>query len=96
MGVSFLFIALIFSRRNRLEYVIRNIFFISSIMAIKSLFILALIHRSELEYRYEVVAIVINWITLFVSGILLSLLFKREDRVLSKENANLIGGIKTV
>ncbi|MDX9800293.1 MAG: hypothetical protein RBT69_03025 [Spirochaetia bacterium] len=93
MGVAFLFIAFTFSRRNRLEHVIRNIFFISSVMVIGSLFLFALIYRSELEYRYEVFAIVIDWITLIVSGILLSVFFKREDRVLSKEEANRIGGI---
>lgn len=93
MGVSFLFLAFIFSRLNRLERVIRFIFFISSIMVIGSLFIFALIYGSDLEYRYEVFTIVIDWITLIISGILLSLIFRRENQVLSKENANLIGGI---
>jgi len=93
MGVAFLFIALVFSRRKRLESVIRYIFIISSVLAVGSLIVLALLYRSDLEYRYEVVVIVIDWITLIVSGALLSLFFKRAGRVISKEEANRIGGI---
>ena len=35
---------------------------------------------SDLEYRYEVVAILIDWITLIVSGVLLSVFFRRAGR----------------
>jgi len=92
MGVAFLFIALVFSRRKRLENVIRYIFIISSVLAVGSLILLALVYGSDLEYRYEVVVIVIVWITLIVSGALLSLFFKRAG-LISKEEANRIGGI---
>ena len=92
MGVAFLFIALVFSRRKRLENVIRYIFIISSVLAVGSLILLALVYGSDLEYRYEVVVIVIVWITLIVSGALLSLFFKRAG-LISKEVANRIGGI---
>ncbi|WP_457549536.1 hypothetical protein [Archaeoglobus sp.] len=93
MGVAFLFVALAFGRRKRLENVIRYIFIISSVLAVGSLIVLALLYRSDLEYRYEVVVIVIDWITLIVSVALLSLFFKRADQALSKEEANRIGCI---
>ena len=91
MGVAFLFIALVFSRRKRLEN--GYIFIISSMLAVGSLILIALVYGSDLEYRYEVVVIVIVWITLIVSGALLSLFFKRAGRVISEEEMNRIGGI---
>jgi len=38
------------------------------------------LYGSDLEYRYEVVAILIDWITLIVSGVLLSVFFRRAER----------------
>ncbi|MEJ2559737.1 MAG: hypothetical protein P8186_26675 [Anaerolineae bacterium] len=80
MGMAFLFVAIAFGRGERLERVIRILFIISSVLAVGSLILLALIYGSDLEYRYEVVAILIDWITLIVSGVLLSVFFKRAGR----------------
>jgi hypothetical protein len=80
MGVAFLFVAAVFSWRDRLERTIRLVFITSSVLAIGSLILLALFYGSELEYRYEVAAILIDWITLIISGALLSVFFKRVGR----------------
>jgi hypothetical protein len=80
MGVAFLFIAAVFGRRERLERVIWLIFITSSVLAIGSLILLALLYGSDLEYRYEVVAILIDWITLIVSGVLVGVFFRRAGR----------------
>jgi hypothetical protein len=80
MGVAFLFVAAVFSRREKLERTIRLLFITSSVLAIGSLILLALFYGSDLEYRYEVAAILIDWITLIVSGALLSVFFKRAGR----------------
>jgi hypothetical protein len=80
MGVAFLFVAAVFSRRERLERVIRLVFFASAVLAVGSLIVLALIYGSDLEYRYEVVAILVDWIALIVSGALLSVFFRRAGR----------------
>ena len=80
MGVAFLFVAIAFGRRERLERVIRLLFIIGSVLAVGSLILLALLYGSNLEYRYEVVAILVDWITLIVSGVLLSVFFKRAGR----------------
>lgn len=77
MGVAFLFLAAVFSQRERLEQAIRLNFITSSVLAVGSLILLALFYGRDLEYRYEVVAILIDWITLIVSGALLSVFFKR-------------------
>jgi hypothetical protein len=80
MGLAFFFIAVVFNRRTRLEQAIRLLFLISSILAVGSLIILALVYGSELEYRYEVAAILIDWVALIISGILLSVFFKRAEQ----------------
>ena len=80
MGVAFLFIAAVFSRRERLERIIRLVFGASSVLAVGSLIVLALIYGSDLEYRYEVFSIMVDWVTLIVSGVLLSVFFKRATK----------------
>lgn len=80
MGVAFLFIAHVFGRRERLERAIWLVFIISSVLAVGSLIIFALLYGSDLEYRYEVVVLLVDWIALIVSGVLLSVVFKRAGR----------------
>jgi hypothetical protein len=80
MGVAFLFVAIAFGRRDRLERVIRILFMVSFILAVGSLILLALLYGIDLEYRYEVVAILVDWMTLIVSGVLLSVFFNRAGR----------------
>jgi hypothetical protein len=77
MGIAFLFVGAVFDRHERLERVIRLLFIISSVLAIGSLILLALLYGSDLEYRYEVAAILIDWLTLIISGPLLSMFFRR-------------------
>jgi hypothetical protein len=80
MGVAFLFVASVFSRREKLEQAIRLLFITSSALVVGSLIFLALFYGSDLEYRYEVVSLLIDWIVLIVSGVLLSVFFKRAGR----------------
>ena len=80
MGIAFLFVAVAFVRRGKLERAIRWTLITGSILTIGGLILLALIHGSNLEYRYEVLSIVVDWITLIVSGALLSVFFKRAGR----------------
>jgi hypothetical protein len=53
---------------------------ISSVLAVGTLIRLALLYGSDLEYRYEVVAILIDWTVLIVFGVLLSVFLKRAGR----------------
>lgn len=77
VGIAFLFLAAVFNRRRKLDRAIRLTFITSSLLAIGSLILLALLYGRNLEYRYEVVAILVDWITLIVSSTLLSLFFRR-------------------
>lgn len=83
MSVAFLFMAPVFSWTNRLEGAIRWIFITGFVLTIISLIILSILYGINREYRFEVAAIVINWIVLIVSGILLSVVFKRAMRMSS-------------
>jgi len=81
MSVAFLFMAPVFSGTNKLEGAIRWIFITGFVLTIISLIILSILYGINREYRFEVAAIAINWIVLIVSGILLSVVFKRAVRM---------------
>lgn len=80
MSVAFLFSAMVFDGRTRIERAIRWLFIISFVLVAGSLVILSLLYGKDLGYRFEVAAILINWTVLIVSGVLLSVFFKREGR----------------
>jgi hypothetical protein len=77
MSLAFLFISVVFARGERLEHALRWLFVISSLIAFAAFIALILVYGNGLEYRFEVVIITINWITLIVSGALLSILLQR-------------------
>jgi hypothetical protein len=80
MGLAFLFAAAGLAGRSRLERTARYVFAAGGALAVLALVVLALVYRSDLEYRYEVAAIAIDWLTLIAGGVLLTLLFRREAR----------------
>jgi hypothetical protein len=80
MGVAFLFIAVVFVSRDRLERAIRFTLITGSILTVGGLILLALLYGSDLEYRYEVLSLTVDWIILIISGALLSVFFKRVGR----------------
>ena len=83
MGVAFLFVAAAFGQQERLGRIIQLIFGASSVLVVGALILLVLIYGFDLEYRYEVVAILVDWIALIVSGILLSVFFRRSGNIRS-------------
>ena len=77
MSLALLFASTVFIKRTRLERAIRWLFIISSLMAIAALIGLSLIYGKDLEYRYEVAVLTINWMTLIVGGALLAAWFRQ-------------------
>jgi hypothetical protein len=77
MGLAFLFSGLSLGRLTRLERVARRLLGISGVAVIGVLVSLALIFGKDLEYRFEVIALSIDWIVLVVAGVLLGVLFRR-------------------
>ncbi len=80
MSVTFLFAGASFAKDEKLERRIRWVFILSSLVSIGAFVVLALIYGQNLEYRFEVTIITINWITLILAGIMLSVFFKRTTR----------------
>ncbi|MEW6579895.1 MAG: hypothetical protein AB1435_11965 [Chloroflexota bacterium] len=77
MSVSFLFVAPVFSRSDRVERAIRWIFILSFFLAIIALTVISVQYGIDREYRFEVAVISIDWLVLIVTGVLLSIVFKR-------------------
>jgi hypothetical protein len=80
MSAAFIGIVPVFSGKGVLEGSIRWVFIISFFLIIISFAIISFQYGIKREYRFEVAAITIDYISLVVSGILLSRLFKRELR----------------
>jgi hypothetical protein len=84
MSLSFLFIAPVFSSRNRLEAAVQWVFIGGFILAMVSLVIFSIVFGLDRQDRFEVAIISINWLVLIVAGILLSRVFKKQLKEDSK------------
>jgi hypothetical protein len=78
MSLAFLFMGLVFMGASKLERSIRWLLIISSVLAFATYVVMSLIYGKDLEYRFEVAIISINWTTLIVASVLLSILFRRK------------------
>lgn len=79
MSLAFLFASAAFSGTTGLERTIRWLFIVGSIAAIGSLIVLSLLYGNDLEYRFEVTILTINWTVLIIAGVLLGIFFKRAE-----------------
>ena len=79
MSLAFLFISLAFVKPNGLERAIRWLLLFGSLAAVAALIALSLIYGTNLEYRFEVTVLSINWTMLIAAGVLLSFWFKRAE-----------------
>ena len=61
MSVAGLFAAAVFDRRTGLDRTVRIILVVSAVLSIGALILLAAIYGYDLEYRYEVASLLINW-----------------------------------
>jgi hypothetical protein len=68
----------IFAGARKLERAIRWLFIGSAVLSIATFILLSLIYGQDLEYRFEVAVIMINWLTLIAGGVLLGVLFRRR------------------
>jgi hypothetical protein len=77
MSVAFLFVAPVFSEQDRVEMALRWIFAGSFVLVMLSLIVISIIYGIDREYRFEIAAILIDWLALIVAGILVSIVFRR-------------------
>ncbi len=77
VGVALLFTGVALVGSGAVERAVRWLFIVGGLAAIGALIGLSLIYGQDLEYRYEVIVIGIDWTALIVGGVLLSILFRR-------------------
>lgn len=77
MSLAFFSVFPVFSKPTKLERSIRWIFISCLVLTLASLIAVTSIYGINRGYRFEVFVIMIDWIVLIVSGILLSIVYKR-------------------
>jgi hypothetical protein len=78
MSLSFLFVAPIITAKGRLEAAVRWIFVAAFVLTVLAFIFYSVRFGLDRQDRFEVAAIVVNWLTLIVNGILLSRVFRRR------------------
>lgn len=77
MSLAFLFMAGAFAGNEGLLRAIRWLFILGALLVFAAFIVLSLVFGNNLEYRFEVFVITINWIILIAAGVLLAALFRR-------------------
>jgi hypothetical protein len=78
MAVAFLFAALALSNESRLERAVRWLF-VGGFVLVSVLFVaLSLAYGYDVEYRFEVAAIAVDWVVLIVAATLLAVQYRRR------------------
>lgn len=80
MSLAFLFAAPVFAQRTLLERVLRWSFVAAAVLTVGGWLTFYAAYGFALEYRFEIFAISVNWLTLLVAGILLSKWFAGQAR----------------
>jgi len=76
MSLGFACAGAILAGPSRLERAARWLFIAGAVAALVALIGLAAIYGANLEYRFEVAVLSIDWLVLVIGGLLLSLLFR--------------------
>jgi hypothetical protein len=79
MSVSFMFASAALSARHPLERTVRWLFLCNGALSVLAFVVCAGVYRADLQDHYEVIGIVLNWLTLIVAGSLLTLVFGRDS-----------------
>ena len=79
MGLSFAFLALVIGS-SRLEGVTRWVYLASSALIVAAFVGMSWYFGFGLEYRFEVAAIFLGWLTLMITGVLLAFVFRGSAR----------------
>jgi hypothetical protein len=77
-GVAFLFASAVFAGGSRLERGIRWLFLGGGTLTLAAAVLLSVRYGADLDSRFEVASLSIDWVVLIVGGILLSIFFRRS------------------
>jgi len=81
MSISFLFLAFVFPRGTRLEKAVRIILLTAFPLIVLAFVLYTIRYGIDRSYRFEVVAISVNWLVTISTGILLSIYFRKKLRI---------------
>jgi hypothetical protein len=79
MGVAFLFAGLAMSTDSRLLRAARTIFLVGFGSIATAFGALSIVYGADVEYRFEVAAISIDWTILIIAGTLLAIAYRRQS-----------------
>jgi hypothetical protein len=79
LGLSFAFLALSLGA-SRLERATRWVYLISATLIVAAFICMSWYFGLGIDYRFEVTAIFLGWLTLMVSGARLALVFRGSER----------------
>jgi hypothetical protein len=77
MSAAFFFIGWVFVGNDRLERALRWLLRVSAVVTVAAFVVMSLVYGPDLEYRFELLAISVDWLMLIVGGVLLSVFFRR-------------------
>jgi len=83
MSISFLFLAFIFSMKNRLTKSIRLILLMAFVLTVLSFVFYSIKFGIDRSYRFEVAAISINWLVTITAGILICIFLKNRLKTIN-------------
>lgn len=78
MAVAFVFLGTVFPGPSGLMRGLRWVFVVGGVVTVLLLLVFAVWYRSDLDYRFEVFAILVDWLVLIVAGVLLGRYFRRS------------------
>jgi len=78
MGVSFVFLAAALPRVRGVVRAARIVLVAAGVIVVLSSVLLAVQHGRDLDYRFEVLAIGVDWLALIVAGALLAIGFRQD------------------
>jgi hypothetical protein len=80
MAIGFLFSGLAMASRNRLERALRSVFAGGFALLLVLFVVLSTVYGFDVEYRFEVAAVSVDWSVLIVAGMLLAVLWRPRQR----------------
>jgi hypothetical protein len=80
MGVAFLFAGLALATDSGVLRVVRRIFFLGFAFVVTTFVALSAAYGFDVEYRFEVAAISVDWTVLIAAGALLAMAYRTQSR----------------
>lgn len=78
MSIAFLSLSAIFFRKNKLERFIKWVLITPFVVSVIFFILYNIIYGFDVDYRFEVATITINWLMTIIVAILISIYYKRE------------------